>query len=119
MASDLGVQVPDDASGVLQDIHWGIGAIGYFATYTLGNLVAAQLWPRIREDLGDLDGQIEQGEFAPLRDWLAERIHRHGRKYNARELVQRITGEPLSPQPFLAYLGDKLVDAGALPADTR
>ena len=114
MAGDLGVEVPDDGVGVLQDIHWGIGAIGYFSTYTLGNLVAAQLWERIRVDLPDVDERIEAGDFAPLRAWLGEHLHRHGRKYSGRELLLRVTGEELSPQPFLRYLREKLVDAGAL-----
>jgi carboxypeptidase Taq len=116
MASDLGVEVPDDASGVLQDIHWGAGALGYFSTYTLGNLVAAQLWERIRTDLPDLDERIETGDFAPLRAWLHEHIHRHGRKFEGRDLLRRVTGQPLSAQPFLAYLRAKLLDAGALTA---
>ena len=116
MATDLGVEVTDDADGVLQDIHWGMGAIGYFATYTLGNLVAAQLWERIRTDLPDLDAQIEAGEFAPLRTWLHEHVHRHGRKFEGRELLERITGSGLSAQPFLGYLRAKLADAGKLPA---
>ncbi len=116
MASDLGVEVPDDAVGVLQDIHWGIGSIGYFATYTLGNLVAAQLWERMVVDLPEIDAQIEAGDFAPLREWLREHVHRHGRKLDGRELLRRVTGQELSPQPFLAYLRQKLADAGALGA---
>jgi carboxypeptidase Taq len=114
MASDLGIEVRGDVEGVLQDIHWSIGAIGYFATYTLGNLISAQLWERIRSDLPDLDARIEAGDFAPLRDWLGEHVHRHGRKYPARELLLRVTGQELSPQPFLGYLEGKLRDAGAL-----
>ncbi len=114
MATDLGVDVPDDNAGVLQDIHWGIGAIGYFATYTLGNLIAAQLWERLRADLPELDDQLERGEFAPLSEWLGEHIHRHGRKFLSRELLRRITGDELSPQPFLGYLRGRLADAGHL-----
>jgi carboxypeptidase Taq len=114
MASDLGVEVPDDAAGVLQDIHWSVGAIGYFATYTLGNLVAAQLWERVCRDLPDLDDRLEQGDFAPLREWLGVNVHRHGRKFEARELLLRVTGQELSPQPFLTYLRGKLADTGAL-----
>ncbi len=93
-----------------------MGAIGYFSTYTLGNLVSAQLWERIRADLPDLDEQISGGDFAPLRAWLHEHVHRHGRKFEGRELLERITGQGLSAEPFLAYLRDKLVDAGALAA---
>lgn len=114
MASDLGVDVPHDGVGVLQDTHWGIGAIGYFATYTLGNLMAAQLWRRLRADLPDLDESIAFGEFAPLRAWLHEQIHRHGRKFGSRELLHRVTGEELSTQPFLDYLEVKLAESGQL-----
>jgi carboxypeptidase Taq len=113
MWRDLEVEVRDDRDGVLQDIHWGMGAIGYFATYTLGNLVAAQLWRRIRRDLPDLDASIEGGDFAPLRAWLGEHVHQHGRKFHTRELLARTTGEALSPQPFLEYLGAKLAEAAA------
>ena len=109
----LGVDVPDDANGVLQDVHWGAGLIGYFPTYTLGNLVAAQLWQTICADLPDLDGQIERGDFAPLRDWLRERIHVHGRKLPPPELLRRVTGQELAVEPFLGYLRAKLTDASS------
>ncbi len=121
MASDLGVEVPDDGVGVLQDIHWGIGAIGYFSTYTLGNLVAAQLWERIRVDRPGRRRADRGRDFAPL-GWLGEHVHRHGRKYSGRKLLLRVAGEELSPQPFLRYLREKLVDAGApagAPASER
>jgi len=111
----LGVSVPDDAQGVLQDVHWGAGMIGYFATYTLGNLAAAQLWERVRRDL-DIDAQLARGEFAPLRAWLAEHVHRHGRRYTPRELLVRATGGELRIEPFLEYLEGKLVAAGRLRA---
>ena len=110
----LGVEVSDDASGVLQDVHWGAGLIGYFPTYTLGNLIAAQLWTRVQQDLPEIEQQLAGGELVPLREWLRENIHRHGRKYPPRELLQRVTGEQLRPEPFLEYLRAKLVDAGAL-----
>jgi carboxypeptidase Taq len=112
----LGLEVPDDAQGALQDVHWGAGMLGYFPTYTLGNLMAAQLWERLRADSPELDAQIERGEFGPLREWLREEIHRHGRKYAPRELLHRVTGEELRIEPFLAYLRAKLSDAGVLPA---
>ena len=111
----LGVEVPDDANGVLQDVHWGAGLFGYFPTYTLGNLIAAQLWTRLKGDLPEIDEQIGRGEFAPLREWLCENIHRHGRKFPPRELLQRVTGESLRPEPFLEYLRVKLADV-AVPA---
>ena len=98
----LGIDVPNDAEGVLQDIHWSFGGFGYFPTYTLGNLINAQLFAKAREDLGDLEGQIARGEFAPLLAWLREKIHRHGSRYTAAELVERATGKPLSTDAFLA-----------------
>jgi carboxypeptidase Taq len=112
----LGVEVPSDADGVLQDIHWATGLVGYFPTYTLGNLMAAQQWSQAEADIGDIYGQIEQGEFGPLREWLRENVHRHGRKFPPRELLQRITGEDLKVQPFVDYLRAKLLDAGVLAA---
>ena len=105
---DLGLQVPDDRRGCLQDIHWSMGAIGYFPTYTLGNLYAAQLWEAARRDLPDLDAAIAGGEFAGLRGWLREHVHRHGRRYSAMDLCRRATGEELSAEPFFRYLEGKL-----------
>ena len=84
----LGLDVPDDAQGVLQDVHWGAGLIGYFPTYTLGNLMAAQLWETLRADLPEIDAQLERGDFAPLHGWLRERIHVHGRKLPPPELLR-------------------------------
>jgi carboxypeptidase Taq len=110
----LGITVPSAVEGVLQDVHWSVGSIGYFPTYTIGNLIAAQLWERLREDLPDVDGHLERGEFAPLRAWLRQHVHRHGRKYPPRELVRRITGSDLTVDPFLRYLREKLADAGVL-----
>jgi len=110
----LGVEVSSDAEGVLQDVHWAAGHFGYFPTYTLGNLMAAQLWEQVCEDLDDVDAQIERGDFAPLRGWLREHIHCHGRKYTQRELLRRATRQELDVQPYLAYLQAKLADAGVL-----
>jgi carboxypeptidase Taq len=112
----LGVQVSGPIDGVLQDVHWSAGLMGYFPTYTLGNLLAAQLWDRLRDDLPDVDAAMERGEFAPLREWLRENVHRHGRKFPPRELLRRVTGEDLRVDPFLRYLRDKLADAGVLAA---
>jgi carboxypeptidase Taq len=95
-------------------VHWGAGLFGYFPTYTLGNLIAAQLWTRVGEDLPEIDAQLASGELAPLRQWLREHIHRHGRKFPPRELLQRATGDVLRPEPFLHYLRAKLTDAGEL-----
>jgi len=112
----LGVEVPDVSHGVLQDVHWGAGLMGYFPTYALGNLMSAQFWATLRRELGDVDGMLAQGDTAELREWLRERIHRHGRTFPARELLRRVTGEELQVQPFLRYLRQKLADAGHLGA---
>lgn len=103
----LGITPPDDAQGCLQDIHWSAGLLGYFPTYALGNLYAAQFFEAAACDLPDLLGAIGRGELIPLREWLRDKIHRHGRRYSAAQLVQRVTGAPLSPEPFLAYLRSK------------
>ena len=89
-------------------MHWSFGAIGYFPTYCLGNLYAAQLWETINEQIPDLNDQIAQGEFAPLRTWLNQNIHAHGRRYRAGELCERLTGKPLSADPLLRHLEGKL-----------
>jgi carboxypeptidase Taq len=107
MQEYLGLTPPDDARGVLQDIHWSIGIFGYFPTYTLGNLLAAQLWARATTDLPDLADRLAQGDCAPLLAWLREKIHRHGRKLLPNDLIQRTTGEALTPRHFLAYLTEK------------
>ncbi len=104
----LGVKVPDDRRGCLQDVHWSFGLIGYFPTYTLGNLYAAQFWEKINKDIKDLDKQISKGEFAPLKKWLNKNIHAHGRRYQAGELCQKITGKPLSADPLMRHLEGKL-----------
>jgi carboxypeptidase Taq len=106
----LGVDVPDDANGVLQDVHWSAGLIGYFATYALGNLIAGQLWQRVHEQLPDLDDRLASGELSPLRDWLRENVHRHGAKFDSTELLQRLVGSPLEVTPFVTYLKAKLSD---------
>ncbi len=106
--SDLGCTVPDDRRGCLQDVHWSMGALGYFPTYTLGNLYAAQLWSSIREEIGDLDDLIARGDFGELRSWLIREIHRHGRRYTAPELCEQATGAPLTADHFMRYLEGKL-----------
>lgn len=103
----LGIDVPDVADGVLQDMHWSGGAIGYFPTYALGNVISGQLWERIQRELPGLDDQVRAGEFGGLRDWLRENVHRHGRKYMPRDLLERLVGKGLDPQPLLAYLRAK------------
>ncbi len=103
----LGVSSPTDADGVLQDIHWSAGLIGYFATYSLGNLYASQFFEQADKDLGGLNAQFARGEFAPLLGWLHEKIHRPGQCYTAAELVQRVTGRPLEHAPLMRHLEGK------------
>jgi carboxypeptidase Taq len=103
----FGLTPSNDALGCLQDVHWSSGGIGYFPTYTLGNMYAAQLMDQARADLGDLDGDFRRGDFGRLKGWLGEKVHRHGQRYRAGELCQRITGKPLSHKPLLSYLRRK------------
>jgi carboxypeptidase Taq len=84
-----------------------MGGLGYFPTYTLGNLYAAQLMEAARRDLGDLDADFRRGEFGRLKGWLSEKIHRHGQRYRAGELCQRVTGRPLNHKPLVSYLRGK------------
>jgi carboxypeptidase Taq len=112
----LGIEVPDDTRGVLQDTHWASGSIGYFATYALGNLISAQLWEKVMDDLPDLPEELEQGEFGTLRDWLRERVHRHGRKFTSTEILERVVGSPrIDPEPYVRYLRRKLGEIYGLP----
>lgn len=104
----LGIRPASDLEGVLQDIHWSSGLIGYFPTYTLGNLIAAQLVAQADADLGGLENLMGQGQFAPLGDWLRTRVHRHGERYRGTQLVEHVTGRPLSHAPLVAYLRRKL-----------
>jgi carboxypeptidase Taq len=104
----LGLEVPDEVHGVMQDVHWSAGLIGYFPTYALGNLIAAQLWERAQAEIDDLDGQIARGELKELREWLRRRVHRHGAKFPTNELLEREGGGPISVAPFMRYLKAKL-----------
>src|SRR5829696_8611858 len=107
MREYLGIVPPDDARGVLQDIHWSGGAIGYFSTYALGNLISAQLWEKIGKDIRNLDDQIRKGDFRELLAWLRKNVHRHGQKYEPQKLVESVTGSRISPQPYVRYLTKK------------
>jgi len=114
MADLLGVEVPDDTHGVLQDIHWSQGGIGYFPTYALGNVISLQIWAAVREALPDLDAQMEAGELGELSAWLRDNLYSLGRKFTPKETIERLTGTPaIDPQPYLAYLREKLA---SLPA---
>jgi carboxypeptidase Taq len=108
--SYLGLDVPDDAQGVLQDVHWSSGSIGYFPTYALGNLIAGQLWDRVHAEVADLDDRLAAGDLQTLREWLREHVHRHGAKFSMPELLTRVVGEPIAVDPFVTYLKRKLSD---------
>jgi carboxypeptidase Taq len=115
MRSYLGIEVPDDARGVRQDVHWAAGSIGYFPTYSLGNVLAAQLWDAARRDLPELEEQIERGEFAPLGEWLRANVHRHGRKLETPEVIRRATGGEIDVGPYLRHVGAKTRELYGLP----
>ncbi len=104
----LGIEPPNDADGVLQDVHWSAALIGYFATYSLGNLYAGQFFEKANAELGDLDAQFARGEFEPLRTWLQKNIHKPGQCFTAPQLVERVTGKPLSHEALMSQLRGKL-----------
>ncbi|MGO9752469.1 MAG: carboxypeptidase M32 [Solirubrobacteraceae bacterium] len=104
----LGIDVTSDAKGVLQDVHWSAGMVGYFPTYAIGNLIAGQLWARVHEDIPDLSKQIAAGELGALRTWLGDRVHRHGSKFTTTELLAQAVGGPIEVEPFVSYLKRKL-----------
>lgn len=106
----FGFAIDDDREGCLQDIHWSGGGIGYFPTYTLGNLYGAQFFDQARKELGDLDAQFAEGAFGPLKDWLTEKIYRQGMRYLPPDLVQEVTGAPLSHKPLVSHLARKYAE---------
>jgi len=110
MEEYLGVIPPDDAQGVLQDVHWADGYMGYFPTYALGNLLSVQFYNQALEEIPDLPEQIAKGQFDTLLNWLRDNIHTHGKKFTPVELVQRVTGEQMNAAPFLAYLREKYAE---------
>lgn len=103
----LGVKVPNDRMGILQDVHWSMGGIGYFPTYSLGNLYSAQFYKKMSDDTTDIDEQISQGRFEDIKKWLAENIYLFGKIYTAGELVKKVTGEELNSRYFCDYLEKK------------
>jgi carboxypeptidase Taq len=107
MHTYLGIIPTTDADGVLQDVHWSLGAIGYFPTYTLGNLYAVQFYEQAQKEISNLTGEIEAGRLSVLTRWLNQKIHRWGKTFTVDHLTQRVTGGPLSPEPFLTYLEKK------------
>jgi carboxypeptidase Taq len=106
-ADYLGVDVPEDRLGVLQDIHWAFNGFGYFPTYQLGNVISLQIWEKLVESLPDVEAQIEAGEFAALGAWLREHVYALGRKFTPQETLERVTGGPIDPEPYLRYLRTK------------
>jgi carboxypeptidase Taq len=105
--SYLGIDVPNDRDGVLQDIHWSGGSFATFPGYTLGNLMGAQLMAKVREEVPDLDAQVAGGDFSALLTWLQTNVYRHGRKFTPNELMERVTGTALTPEPWIAYVRSK------------
>jgi carboxypeptidase Taq len=110
MQDYVGITPPDDAHGVLQDVHWSYGMFGYFPTYALGNLVSAQLWEKINKDIRDLDEQIRKGKFDSLLGWLREKVHIHGHKYDPQDLIQKVTGSRIDSAAYIRYLTKKFSD---------
>jgi carboxypeptidase Taq len=109
MQEYLGVEVPDDTRGVLQDTHWSAGSIGYFPTYALGNVISLQIWSVVKEAIPDIEDQIRAGELRGLSSWLTENLYSLGRKLTPKETIERLTGSPaIDPQPYLAYLREKV-----------
>ena len=113
MKEFLGIDVPDDAHGVLQDVHWSGGGMGYFPTYALGNVISLQIWEVVRRALPDLDDQLAAGELTQLSAFLRDTLYCLGRKLTPKETLERVTGSPeIDPQPYLAYLGAKVASLG-------
>ena len=110
----LGIDVPDDGQGVLQDVHWSAGYLGYFPSYTLGNIASVQFFQTACRELPAIPAEIERGEFASLLGWLRKNIHRHGKKFTAPELIERVTGSPLTAVPYVEYLQQKYSEVYSL-----
>lgn len=106
-AEYLGITPKTDSEGCLQDVHWSMGSIGYFPTYSMGNLLSYQFWTKLRDDLGDTDELIAKGKFAPILGWLQEKIYSQGRKYAPKDLVMRVTGKPMGAEDYLENLEAK------------
>jgi len=107
MKEYLGVDVPDDAKGVLQDVHWSSGQIGTFCNYTIGNIMAAQLFDTATSTQPEIGVALDAADYGPLRDWMTEHVAQHGRRFTRDELLEKATGRPLDPEPYLAHLKDK------------
>lgn len=103
----LGITPKDNAEGVLQDVHWSYGAFGYFPSYCLGNMLAAQLWESAREQLPNLEKNFETGDFSRLLNWLRSSVHAHGKRYTLMPLTEKVAGNPLSPAALIRYLEER------------
>jgi len=103
----LGVIPPTDTDGVLQDVHWSWGLIGHFTSYAMGNIIASQWWHQMAGDIPNRDELMAQGNITPIREWLVENVHQHGKKYLPTELIQCVTGGSIDTAPYLAYLQSK------------
>ncbi|AFZ69666.1 carboxypeptidase M32 [Deinococcus peraridilitoris] len=119
LQSDLGLTPPDDARGVLQDIHWSAGLFGSFPTYTIGNVMASQFYEAAQRAIPELNGQLERGDYGTLRTYLTTQVYQHGRTFTPHELLVRSTGRGLDPQPYLAYLTGKYSELYDLPTAHR
>jgi carboxypeptidase Taq len=100
----LGVEVTSDALGCLQDVHWAAGSFGYFPSYALGCLIAAQMWETIEAALGPRDEDLRRGDVEPIKRWLGKNVHRYGRRLDTMPLVEAATGRALEVEPFLRYV---------------
>ena len=107
MQDYLGITPPTDTLGVLQDVHWSGGMIGYFPTYALGNLLSVQLWEKMLSDNPNIPDEMAKGQFSTILGWMREKVHQHGAKYDSQELIHKITGSHLSAEPYLRYLNKK------------
>ena len=107
MKEYLNVDVPRDAEGVLQDVHWSGGMIGYFPSYSTGNMLSFQVWSCLQKDLGDTDALIAKGDFGPILGWLTEKVYRQGQRYTPKELALRVTGKPMGAEDYVAALNKK------------
>jgi carboxypeptidase Taq len=107
MQEYLGITPADDAHGVLQDVHWSSGMIGYFPTYALGNLASVQLWDKMVEENPNIPDQVANGQFDTILGWMRENVHQYGSKFEPQEIMQKATGSKITPEPYIAYLKTK------------
>jgi carboxypeptidase Taq len=114
MKECLGVDVPDDAKGVLQDVHWSSGQIGTFCNYTIGNIMAAQLFETAMQDNPAIQTALDGANYAPLREWLTDKVAQHGRRFTRDELLEKATGRTLDPEPYIRHLTRKFSEIYAL-----